>query len=40
VLSVEVFMMGTSTWVGSCSGGSPGLLVSVAVERGSVDVCS
>jgi hypothetical protein len=28
VLSVEVFMMGTSTWVGGCSGGFLGLLVS------------
>jgi hypothetical protein len=40
MLSVEVFMMGTSTWVGGCSGGSSGLLVSVVVGRGSMDVCS
>jgi hypothetical protein len=29
---MEVFMMGASTWVSDCSGGSPGPLVSVATR--------
>jgi hypothetical protein len=40
MLSTEVFMMGTSTWVGGCSSGSPGLLVSAVARRCSMDVCS
>jgi hypothetical protein len=40
MLCMEVFMMGTSTWVGGCSIGSPGLLVFVVAGRGSTDVCS
>jgi hypothetical protein len=40
MLSVEVFMIGISTWVGGCSIVSPGLLVSVVAGRGSADVCS
>jgi hypothetical protein len=40
VLSVEVFMMGPTTWVGGYSDGSPGLLVSTVVGRGSTDLCS
>jgi hypothetical protein len=37
---MEVFMTGTSTWVGGCFGGSPSLLVSMVAGRGSADVCS
>jgi hypothetical protein len=40
MLSMEVFMTGTSTWVGGCSGGSLGLLVSAVARRVSMDVCS
>jgi hypothetical protein len=40
MLSMDVFMMGTSTWVGGCSSGSPGLLVSAVARRGSADACS
>jgi hypothetical protein len=38
VLGMEVFMVSTSAWVASCSGSSPGLLVSAAARRDSTDV--
>jgi hypothetical protein len=40
VLSMEVFVTSTSPWVGGCSDGSLGLLVSVVVGRASADVCT
>jgi hypothetical protein len=39
VFDAEVFMVGTSTWIAGCSGGSPSLLVSTVVGRGCADVC-
>jgi hypothetical protein len=40
MLSVEVFMTDTSTWVGGCFSGPLSLLVSTVAGQGSADVCS
>jgi hypothetical protein len=40
MLSVEVFMMGTSTWVGGCSSGSLGPMVAAVAGQGLADACS